>query len=62
MTTPVLNLDRPLRLYPLTYLEEAGEVTVGRADTSSFGLFPIDGAALLRHMETGHPPNEAARW
>jgi hypothetical protein len=62
MTTRVLKLDRPLRLHPLTYLEEADEVTVGRADTNSFGLFPADGAALLRHMEAGHPPNEAARW
>jgi hypothetical protein len=62
MTTPLVELDRPLRLHPLTYLEEGDEVTVGRADISSFGLFPVDGAALLRHLEAGHPPNEAARW
>ena len=62
MTTPLVELDRPLRLHPLTYLEEGDEVTVGRADISSFGLFPADGAALLRHLEAGHPPNEAARW
>ena len=56
------DLDQPLRLHPLTYLEEGDEVTVGRADISSFGLFPPDGAALLRQLEAGSPPNEAARW
>ena len=56
------DLDQPLRLHPLTYLEEEDEVTVGRADINSFGLFPPDGAALLRQLEAGHPPNEAARW
>jgi hypothetical protein len=56
------DLDQPLRLHPLTYLEEGDEVTVGRADINSFGLFPPDGAALLRQLEAGQPPNEAARW
>ena len=56
------DLDQPLRLHPLTYLEEGDEVTVGRADINSFGLFPPDGAALLRRLEAGSPPNEAARW
>src|SRR5215472_13434001 len=56
------DLDQPLRLHPLTYLEEGDEVTVGRADINSFGLFPPDGAALLRQLEAGRPPNEAARW
>ncbi len=54
--------DRPLRLHPLTYLEEGDEVTVGRADIDSYGLFPADGAALLRRLEAGDSPNAAARW
>jgi hypothetical protein len=62
MTDTLTDLDRPLRLHPLTYLEEGEEVTAGRADTNSFGLFPPDGAALLRRLEAGDPPNEAARW
>ncbi|WP_143094185.1 hypothetical protein [Streptacidiphilus jiangxiensis] len=51
-----------MRLYPLTFLEEGEEVTVGRADIDSYGLFPADGAALLRRLEEGVSPNEAARW
>jgi hypothetical protein len=51
-----------VRLHPLTYLEEGDEVTVGRADIDSYGLFPPDGAALLRRLEAGAPPNAAARW
>ena len=49
------DLDQPLRLHPLTYLDEGDEVTVGRADINSFGLFPADGAALLRRLEEGSP-------
>jgi hypothetical protein len=56
------DLDQPLRLHPLTYLEEGDEVTVGRADINSFGLFPPDGADLLRRLEAGSTPNEAAQW
>jgi hypothetical protein len=58
----MVELDQPLRLHPLTYLEEGDEVTVGRADINSFGLFPVDGAALLRRLEAGSTPSEAARW
>ncbi|MEU6401624.1 hypothetical protein [Streptomyces sp. NPDC046985] len=61
-TTPSRDFDRPVPLHPLTYLEEGEEVTVGRADIDSYGLFPPDGAALLRRMEAGAPPNAAARW
>jgi len=61
-TTPSPDLDQPVRLHPLTYLEEGEEVTVGRADIDSYGLFPPDGAELLRRLEAGTPPNEAARW
>lgn len=62
MTAALIDLDAPLRLHPLTYLEEGDEVTVGRADIDSYGLFPSDGAALLRYLEEGHSPNEGARW
>ncbi|GGW32249.1 hypothetical protein GCM10010503_05020 [Streptomyces lucensis JCM 4490] len=61
-TTPSPDFDRPVRLHPLTYLEEGEEVTVGRADIDSYGLFPPDGAELLRRLEAGTPPNAAARW
>ncbi|MEU2718207.1 hypothetical protein [Streptomyces sp. NPDC007205] len=61
-TPPSRNFDEPVRLHPLTYLEEGDEVTVGRADIDSYGLFPPDGAALLRRLEGGTPPNAAARW
>jgi hypothetical protein len=62
MTAALIDLDSPIRLHPLTYLEEGEEVTVGRADIDSYGLFPVDGAALLKYLEAGHTPNEGARW
>jgi hypothetical protein len=58
----MIDLDLPLRLHPLTYLDEGDEVTAGRTDINSFGLFPADGAALLRRLESGSPPSEAALW
>jgi len=62
MTAAVLDLDVPLRLHPLTYLDEGDEVTVGRSDIDSYGLFPPDAAKLLRRLEAGHTPNDSARW
>jgi hypothetical protein len=56
------NLDEPLRLHPLTYLTEGDDVTVGRADIDSYGVFPPDGAELVRRLEEGRSPNEAAQW
>jgi hypothetical protein len=64
MSTAPRNLLQPLRLHPLTFLQEGAEddVTVGRADIDSYGLFPPDGAALLRQLESGVPPADAAEW
>ena len=62
MDLAALDLDKSLRLYPLTFLEEGDEVTVGRPDIDSYGLFPVDAAALLRRLEAGDSPNQAARW
>jgi hypothetical protein len=57
-----LALDQSLPLHPLTYLEENGEVVVGRPDIDSYGVFPLDGAALVGQLAAGLPPAEAARW
>ena len=62
MTDTQLNLDEPVRLHPLTYLDEGDDVTVGRADIDSYGVFPRDGAELVRRLEQGSSPNQAARW
>ncbi|MBM7774873.1 hypothetical protein JOD54_005077 [Actinokineospora baliensis] len=62
MTAPALDLDRPLALHPLTFHADGDEVTVGRADIGLFGVFPPDGAELLRKLTDGVPPNAAAAW
>ncbi|HEU5268653.1 MAG TPA: hypothetical protein VFU36_01925, partial [Jatrophihabitans sp.] len=63
MTThAVLDLDQPVRLYPLVYLAEGDEVTIGRADIDSYGIFPADGAAAVRRLADGDTPREVARW
>jgi hypothetical protein len=62
MTIATLDLDVSLKLHPLTYLDEGDEVTVGRPDINSYGLFPPDAAALLRRLEAGYTPNDSARW
>lgn len=54
--------DASVRLHPLVYLDEDGEVVVGRRDTDSYGVFPPDGAELLRRLGSGVPAGEAARW
>jgi hypothetical protein len=57
-----LPTNTVLSLYPLTYLEEGDEVTVGCAETESYAVLPADGAALLRRLGSGSTLGEAGRW
>ena len=54
--------DRPLALHRLVYLVDGEDVTIGRPDTDSYGIFPPDGAELVRRLEAGTTPREAAQW
>lgn len=56
------NLDGTLDFHELSFLEDGGEVTVGRADLGSFVILPADGAELLRRLAWGMSCEEAARW
>lgn len=58
----VFDLDMPVRLHELTYLDEGEEVTVGRSDIDSYCVLPADGAALLRELEAGRTPRDAQVW
>lgn len=54
--------DVPLSVYPLTFLDEGDEVTVGRTDTNTFAVLPADGAALLRQLAGGMSPRQGRQW
>jgi hypothetical protein len=54
--------DEPVALHALAFLEEDGEVTVGRASTGSYIVLPSEGAALLRKLEAGITQRQAAQW
>ncbi|WP_371617686.1 hypothetical protein [Streptomyces sp. NBC_00454] len=54
--------DIPLALHPLVYLEDGDEVTIGRRDTESYAIFPPDGAELVRRLQEGATPAQAADW
>lgn len=56
------DLDRPVPLHPLVYLEDGDEVTIGRADVDSYGIFPGEGAELVRRLAAGDTPRQAAGW
>ncbi|HWO59178.1 MAG TPA: hypothetical protein VNO31_03930, partial [Umezawaea sp.] len=56
------DLGRPVRLHPLVYLPDGEDVTVGRRDIDSYAVLPPDGAALVRKMEEGLSPADAASW
>jgi hypothetical protein len=52
-----------VRLQPLTYVDDADGVVVGRPDTGSYGVFPPEGAELLRWLEAGGTLEAGAeRW
>ncbi|MDH2430734.1 hypothetical protein [Sphaerisporangium sp. TRM90804] len=56
------DLDRPLPLHRLVHHPDGDEVTVGRPDTDSYGIFPPDGAELVRRLEQGMTPRDAVAW
>ncbi|MDI5961542.1 hypothetical protein [Streptantibioticus silvisoli] len=58
----VFDPSRPVPVHPLTYLDEGDEVTVGRREAGTYVVLPADGAALLRRLEAGATPAEAAAW
>jgi hypothetical protein len=60
--TASLDLDQPLRLHPLTFLPEGEEVTVGRPDINSYGMFPAEGAELIKMLADGQSPNAVSQW
>jgi hypothetical protein len=54
--------DRPVLLHSVIFLDEGQEVTVGRADVDGYAVLPAEGANLLRRLEEGLTPVEAAGW
>ncbi|GII65324.1 hypothetical protein Skr01_54090 [Sphaerisporangium krabiense] len=54
--------DVAVAFHELSFVPEGDEVVVGRVDTDSYAVLPGDGAALLRKMAEGMPPDQAARW
>lgn len=50
-----------VRLQPLTYVDEGDGVMVGRPDTGSYAVFPLEGADLLRALEAGAHLEAAVR-
>ncbi|WP_439658839.1 hypothetical protein ACSHWB_41710 [Lentzea sp. HUAS TT2] len=56
------DLDQPVPLHPLVFLEDGDEVTIGRPDVDSYGIFPGEGAALVRRLVDGDTPRQAGEW
>lgn len=56
------RMNNPVVLHPLVYLVEGNDVTVGRPDTDSFAVLAPDGAQLIRRLEAGATPRQAAEW
>lgn len=57
-----INHAKPVMLYPLTYVNDGAEVTIGRRDIDMYAAFPADGAEVVRRLEAGMTPDEVARW
>ncbi len=54
--------DSLLSFYPLTFVADTPDVIVGRKDIDSYAAFPEDGAELLKQLQAGSRPEEAASW
>lgn len=51
-----------LRFHTLSFLDEGGECVIGRPDIDSYGVFPPDGAELVRQLQAGRTVPQAAAW
>lgn len=60
---PTATVSPPLHFHPLSFLDEGdGDVLIGRVEIDSYGVFPADGAALVRELQAGRSPDDAAAW
>ncbi|MFF3754887.1 hypothetical protein ACFYYH_31325 [Streptomyces sp. NPDC002018] len=57
-----VDLDLPVTVHPLVYLDEGETTTLGRPDIDAYVILPSDGAELVRRLAAGDTPREAARW
>nr|WP_240956601.1 hypothetical protein [Micromonospora sp. HNM0581] len=49
-------------MHPLVYLADGEEITIGRRDIDSYGIFPPDGAEMVRRLAAGETPREVDLW
>jgi hypothetical protein len=57
-----MTQQQALTFHSLSFVSEGEDVVVGRPDTGSYAVLPADGAALLRRLSDGEPPQTAAAW
>jgi hypothetical protein len=54
--------EQLLELHELSFVSEGDEVLVGRIETGSYAVFPVDGAELLQRIAGGMTLDQAAAW
>jgi hypothetical protein len=57
-----MSQQHSIQFHRLSFVQEGDDVVVGRVDTGSYAVLPLDGTQLLRHLFEGMPPDEAAQW
>ncbi|HET9894345.1 MAG TPA: hypothetical protein VFQ44_05380 [Streptosporangiaceae bacterium] len=55
-------MEAALELHNLSFVQEGDEVVVGRLDTGSYAVFPVDGAELLHRIAEGMTVSQASAW
>nr|MDT0660611.1 hypothetical protein [Micromonospora sp. DSM 115978] len=61
-TVARFDQDSRVNLHPLVYLTDGDEVTIGRRDIDSYGIFPPDGAEVVRRLAAGETPRAIDEW
>lgn len=54
--------ESPLVFHDIAFHADGDEVAVWRPEAGLCGVFPPDGAQLLRHLMAGNSPAAAATW
>jgi hypothetical protein len=54
--------DTYVRLHRLSFVDEGGEVVIGRLEIESYAVFPADAASVVRKLDEGASTRQAAAW
>src|SRR4051794_8474673 len=62
MMSSTASGSQTMSLHALTYVDEPDGVMIGRPETGTYALFPVDGAEAIRRLAAGDSLTDVGAW